>query len=131
MKWMRAIVGGLFAELLVIFLMTPVALAVGLDRLADPGNSPLPMSVGIVIASFVAPLFSTQWVARRLTGRFVAHGLLVGAAAFLVYMIPMTIRGEHQPVIYWIAHAMKIAGGLTGGLVAARRHAGNPIMMGV
>jgi hypothetical protein len=38
-------------------------------------------------------------------------------------MIPMALSGETQPLVYWIAHAMKILGGIAGGVVAARRHA--------
>ena len=80
---------------------------------------PPALNAAIVVASFIAPLLLTQWVARRLTSQFVLHGFLVGFTAFVIYMIPMTLSGESQPLIYWIAHAMKILGGLTGGLVAA------------
>jgi hypothetical protein len=63
-------------------------------------------------------------VAKSLTSQFIFHGFLVGFTAFVIYMIPMTLSGESQPPIYWAAHAAKILGGLTGGFVAARRHAG-------
>ena len=122
MKWTRALLGGLLAEIFVIVLISPVVLVVGLDKLGDPANVPLSIGYSIVIASFIAPAVLTQWVAKPLTSQFVFHGFLVGFTAFVIYMIPMTLSGESQPVIYWIAHAAKILGGLTGGLVAARRH---------
>jgi hypothetical protein len=131
MRWTRAIVGGLLAEALVMLLIAPVALVVGLDTLADRANIPASIGYSVVVASFIAPLVLTQWVARRLADRFVVHGFLVGFTAFVIYMIPMTVSGEQQPLIYWIAHAMKILGGLTGGFVAARRHAAPPAVAAV
>ena len=124
MKWTRALLGGLLAEIFVIVLISPVVLVVGLDKLGDPANVPLSIGYSIVIASFIAPMLLTQWVAKPLTSQFVFHGFLVGFTAFVIYMIPMTLSGESQPPIYWAAHAAKILGGLTGGFVAARRHAG-------
>ena len=122
MNWKRAILGGLLAEVLVLLLIAPVGRAV-FDQLGDPANMPPVVNYAIVTASFVAPLLLTQWVARRLTSQFVLHGFLVGFTAFVIYMIPMTLSGESQPLMYWIAHAMKILGGVTGGLVAGRRFA--------
>ena len=128
MRWLRAILGGILAEMLVLVMVLPVALAVGYDlSTGDPSAVPPALNSSIVIASFIAPLLLTQWVARRLTSQFVLHGFLVGFTAFVVYMIPMTLSGESQPPIYWIAHAMKILGGVTGGVVAARRHAARAI----
>jgi hypothetical protein len=124
MNWKRVLLGGLLAEVLVIVLIAPVALAVGLDTLADPAHIPPSIGYSVGIASFLAPALMTQWVARRITSRHVLHGFLVGLTAFVIYMIPMTISGESQPPIYWVAHAMKILGGLTGGFVAARRYGG-------
>ena len=124
MKWTRALLGGLLAEIFVIVLISPVVLVVGLDTLGDPSNVPLSIGYSIVIASFIAPMLLTQWVAKSLTSQFIFHGFLVGFTAFVIYMIPMTLSGESQPPIYWAAHAAKILGGLTGGFVAARRHAG-------
>jgi hypothetical protein len=124
MNLKRALLGGILAELLVVVLIAPVVLIVGIDALGDPANLPRSIAYSIVIASFAAPAAVTQWVARRVASRLVLHGFLVGLTAFLVYMIPMTLSGESQPAAYWAAHAMKILGGLTGGVVAARRQIG-------
>jgi hypothetical protein len=124
MRWLRAILGGVLAEMLVLVMILPVAYAVGFDLSnSDPSTVPPALNAAVVVASFIAPLLLTQWVARRLTSQFLLHGFLVGFTAFVIYMIPMTLSGESQPLIYWIAHAMKILGGVTGGFVAARRHA--------
>ena len=123
MNWTRALLGGLLAEILVLVLIAPVALIVGLDTLGDPANVPVALGYSIVIASFVAPLLLTQWVTKRASSQFVLHGAVVGFTAFIIYMIPMVLSGESQPPIYWAAHAAKIIGGVTGGVVAARRRA--------
>ena len=124
MRWLRTILGGILAEMLVLVMIMPVALAVGFDLSAgDPAAVPPALNAAIVVASFIAPLLLTQWVARRLVSQFVLHGFLVGFTAFVIYMIPMTLSGESQPPVYWLAHAMKILGGVAGGVVAARRFA--------
>src|SRR5690349_12848005 len=99
MNWKRALLGGLLAEILVMVLIAPVVLAVGLEKLQDPANIPDSIGYSVVIASFIAPIVLTQWVAKRVTSGFVLHGLLVGLTAFAIYMIPMALSGEQQPVI--------------------------------
>ena len=122
MNWMRAIVGGVLAEvLLVVVLMPVVFLFYDFEILQTPDNLPFAIAFLIVAGSFLAPALLTQWVAKRASSRLVLHGLLVGFTAFVVYATPLMLAGEHQPPLYWFAHAMKILGGLTGGFVAARR----------
>ena len=122
MNWMRAIGGGILAEVLLIVVLMPVVfIFFDFDTLQNPDNLPVAIAFLIVAGSFVMPALMTQWVAKRAPSRLVLHGLLVGFTAFVVYATPMVVAGEHQPPLYWIAHAMKILGGLTGGFVAARR----------
>jgi hypothetical protein len=124
MNWMRAILGGILAEVLLIVVLMPVVLIFySIETLQNPDNLPFPIAFIIVAGSFAMPALVTQWVATRAPSRIVLHGLLVGFTAFVVYATPMFLAGEHQPPLYWFAHAMKILGGLTGGFVAARRHA--------
>jgi|SRR5687768_7807507 len=124
MKWIRAIVGGILAELLLIVVLMPVVLIFfSMEALQDPDNLPFVIAFIVVAGSFLMPALMTQWVAKRATSRLVLHGLLVGFTAFVVYATPMVLAGEHQPPLYWVAHAMKILGGLTGGFIAARRQA--------
>jgi hypothetical protein len=122
MNWMRAIVGGILAELLLVVVLMPVVfLFYDFETLQNPDNLPFAIAFLIVAGSFVMPALLTQWVAKRASSRLVLHGLIVGFTAFVVYVTPMLLAGEDQPPLYWIAHAMKILGGLTGGYIAARR----------
>jgi hypothetical protein len=126
MNWKRAIAGGVLAELLLIVLLVPVLAVVGFDSLSDPYKVPASI-LGVVIGgSFITTLLLMQWVARRVSSRFVIHGAIVGLAAFTFYMIPVVIGGGTQPPMYWLAHAMKLLGGMSGGVVAARRYASRP-----
>ena len=125
MNWKRAILGGILAELLLIAAFLPVVLVIGTDSVADPNNVPAGVLVVVIAGSFITTLLLMQWVARRVTAQFVLHGAVVGFAAFAVYIIPVVAGGGEQPPLYWLAHAMKLLGGMTGGIIAARR-AGRP-----
>jgi hypothetical protein len=122
MNWMRAILGGILAEVLLIVVLMPVVLIFySMETLQNPDTLPFAIAFIVVAGSFAMPALVTQWVAKRATSRLVLHGLLVGFTAFVVYATPMFLAGEHQPLLYWLAHAMKVLGGLTGGYVASRR----------
>jgi hypothetical protein len=75
--------------------------------------------VSIVIASAVMPFVFALWVCRRVDSRFVLHGALVGVVAALFYLA--LAWGQPQPLLYRIAHGLKVVGGVAGGLVAGRR----------
>jgi hypothetical protein len=72
-----------------------------------------------VIASFVMPLIFAVWVCRRVESRLVLHGTLVGIVAALFYLA--LAWGQPQPLLYRVAHGLKVVGGAAGGLVAQRR----------
>lgn len=52
---------------------------------------------------------------------FVLHGMHVGMVATVFYLA--LTRLQPEPLAYVIAHVLKLAGGATGGYVAARRSA--------
>jgi putative membrane protein (TIGR04086 family) len=124
MNWKRAVLGGILAELFLIAAFLPVVFLVGTDRLSDPNNMPPAVLGFVIVGSFITTFLLMQWVARRVSSRFVLHGAVVGVAAFVVYMIPVVAGGGEQPPLYWFAHAMKLIGGMCGGLIAARRREG-------
>ena len=128
MNLKRALAGGILAELLVAVLFAPVA--------AVYGTEGTPINVAVVVLSFIAPLVLALWVAKKVPTREIAHGALVGFIAFAFYealivlgpMIGRALGGNppegSQPPIYWVAHAMKILGGTTGGFIAMKRRGG-------
>jgi len=70
-------------------------------------------------AALIATFAVTVWLGRRITSKFVLHGVLIGVVGTLIY-VGLT-RAQPEPWQYWLAHALKVAGGAAGGLVLARR----------
>jgi hypothetical protein len=117
LRWGRVLLGGLLAELLVFAIVFPVLYLFGQRAFL----------ASILIASAAMPFIFAVWVGQRIESRFVLHGALVGLVAALVYM--GLAWGQPQPLLYKIAHGLKVIGGAAGGVVASRRkRAGGPVM---
>lgn len=117
LRWVRVLVGGFLAESLVFAIVFPVLYLFGQRAFL----------ASILIASAVMPFIFAVWVGRRIESRFVLHGALVGLVAALIYM--GVAWGQPQPLLYKIAHGLKLLGGVAGGVVASRRKsARRPIM---
>jgi putative membrane protein (TIGR04086 family) len=108
-RWLRVLLAGFLAEVSVIAIVLPIALLFGKNTL----------SYSAPAASLLACFVFAAWAGRRLTSRFVLHGILVGLAATLIY-VALT-RAAPEPPAYLVAHALKLLGGAAGGFVAARR----------
>jgi hypothetical protein len=109
LRWGRVLVGGFLAELLVFAIVFPALYLFGQRAFL----------ASILIASAVMPFIFAVWVCRRVESRFALHGALVGLVAALIYI--GIAWGQPQPLLYKIAHGLKVAGGMAGGVVASRR----------
>jgi hypothetical protein len=109
LRWGRVIVGGVSAELVVFEIVFPVLHFFGQRAFL----------ASILVASFVMPFLFALWVCWRVTSHFVLHGTLVGIVAALVYLL--VAWGQPEPLLYKIAHGLKLVGGLLGGVVASLR----------
>lgn len=109
LHWGRVIIGGILAELGVFAIVFPVLHFFGQQAFLAL----------ILIASAVMPFLLALWVARRVESHFALHGLLVGIVAALMYLL--IAWGQPEPLLYKIAHGLKLMGGLLGGLWAGRR----------
>ena len=109
LRWGRVFVGGFLAELLVFATVFPVLYLFGQQAFL----------ASILIASAMMPFIFAVWVGRPIESRFVLHGALVGLVAALLYI--GLAWGQPQPLLYKIAHGLKVAGGMAGGVVASRR----------
>ena len=116
LRWGRIVLGGFLAELLLVVAVIPV-------RAAGGGEDAV--TIIAVVGSFVAFVPVAWWLGRRLP-RPVLHGVLMGAFAAAVYtasffvgrMFDPTIPA--MPLLYYVAHVMKLAGGALGGRLAQR-----------
>jgi hypothetical protein len=125
-RWKWIIVGGFLAELTVIaifFLLLLAATAAGVPEIAAP-MTPLDY-IDAMVMSFVTMLVFTIWVGKRIDSAFVLHGVLIGAFGILLFTVMWvgTTGTFAQPALYVVAHGLKIAGGIAGGLIAEKRHA--------
>jgi putative membrane protein (TIGR04086 family) len=112
--WGRILLGGVLAEVALIVAIVPLGLRLGdnfLHYTAPPG-------------SFVMCFLGALWVCRRIESHFILHGTLVGVVAALIYVV--LTRAQPEPFAYIVAHALKLAGGACGGLVAQRRSSSPP-----
>ena len=107
--WVRAALGGFLAELCVFAIVFPTLHFFG--QRAFLGS--------ILIGSAAMPFLFALWVCRRVESRFVLHGALVGIVAALFYLA--LAWNQQQPLLYKVAHGLKVVGGGAGGLVASRR----------
>jgi hypothetical protein len=107
--WVRACIGGFLAELTVFAIVFPARSLFGQRAFLT----------SILVASALMPFVFAVWVCRRVESRFVLHGALVGIVAALFYL--GLAWGQPQPLLYRIAHGLKVLGGAAGGVVASRR----------
>jgi hypothetical protein len=115
--WVRVLVAGFLAELIVFAIVFPVRYLFGQRAFL----------ASILIASAVLPFIFAVWVGRHIDSRFVLHGALVGVVAALIYL--GLAWGQPQPLLYKIAHGLKLVGGMAGGGVASRRRPAAPVVM--
>lgn len=115
--WGRVLVAGFLAELIVFAIVFPVRYLFGQRAFL----------ASILIASALLPFIFAVWVGRHIDSRFVLHGALVGVVAALIYM--GLAWGQPQPLLYKIAHGLKLVGGAAGGVVASRRRPAAAIAM--
>jgi len=109
LRWGRILAAGVMAELAVFAVVFPVQHFFGQQAFL----------ASILVASFVMPYAAALWVCRRAASQFALHGALVGLVAALFYLI--VAWGQTEPLLYKIAHGLKLIGGWLGGIVAARR----------
>lgn len=114
-RWGWILLGGFLAELAVFVVVIPLSLLAGQQSLLYSAPP----------ASFAATFVFGRWVARKAPQRPVLHGVLVGAAATLIY-IGISL-GQPEPIAYVIAHVLKVLGGALGGFVAMKRGAVNTV----
>jgi len=101
--WGRVLVAGFLAELMVFAIVFPVRHFFGQRSFL----------ASILIASAFMPFIFALWVCRHINSGFVFHGALVGVVAALIYL--GLAWGQPQPLLYKIAHALKVVGGAVGG----------------
>jgi hypothetical protein len=108
-QWGRVLLAAFLMELVLFAIAIPLYLS-GLGRVNFYVVPPVAL-----ISTFAV----TLWLGRGVHSNFVLHGVLIGVVGTLMY-IGLT-RAQPEPWQYWLAHALKVAGGAAAGMVLARR----------
>ena len=125
--WGRIVAAAAMAEATVMALFFLLLFAA---TLAGHPEWARPMStldyVDAMVASFAMVFLFTLWVAKGIETGFVLHGVLVAIVSIVMFvaLIFAINKTFNEPPLYIVAHGLKIAGGVAGGMFAAkRRHA--------
>jgi len=117
LRWGRIALGGFLAEVILIVVVIPMRVL---------GSSETAITVLAVAGSFLVFLPVARWLARPLA-RPVLHGVLMGAFAAGIYLVLQGLQQRFDPNapqipwIYYVGHALKLAGGAVGGWLAQSR----------
>ena len=122
--WGLIFLAGFLAEvaiMVVFFTLLAAAALAGVPELARP-ESTLDF-IDAMVSGFLMFFLFTLWVGRRIESGFVLHGALIGITGALLFTtLVFALSGSPaQPSLYWVAHGLKIVGGITGGIVANKR----------
>jgi hypothetical protein len=121
-----SIAAGLLAE---VFTIAVVAIVFFGHRLIAGAETPEQTQAFMMRAgSIVGPLFGViftfvmaLWVVRKAKGRYLAHGLLVGAGAAAIHVVTTMGAPGGYGMIHAIADLLKLAAGAAAAMVAERR----------
>jgi hypothetical protein len=122
--WGLILLTGFLAEvaiLVVFFTLLAAAAIAGVPELARPqGTLDL---IDAMVSGYLMFLLFTLWVSGRIESGFVLHGALIGLTGALLFttLVFVLSGSPAQPALYWVAHGLKIVGGITGGIVANKR----------
>ena len=128
-RWPRAIGYGLLAEIATIFTIVAVVLLYRYlfkRGLAEADYVAFGQRageiLGVVAGTLYVYLFAHKLM-RRISSRFVAHGIVVAIAAIVLSVGGSSIGHQGVPPLYLLASALKlVAGGLAGYLASTRAH---------
>jgi len=122
--WKWIVAAGFLSEvavLAVFFLLLLAATLAGVPEIAKPMSTL--DNVDALLSSFAMVFLFTLWVGKRIEAGFVLHGALIGIVGALLFSVMWiaTTGALAQPPLYVVAHALKVLGGICGGLLVTRR----------
>ncbi len=125
-RWLRAIGYGLLAEISTIVTIIAVVMIYRYGLARDPrdaDDAAFLVRVGAVVGMIGGTVYTfifARLLTRALSGRFVAHGIVVAVAAVALSVGGSIAGHQGVPTAYAMASALKIAAGALAGFLAAR-----------
>jgi len=125
-RWPRVLVGGILLEFALVAVLVPIGEIFG----APPGLARnVTQSAGVFltavpVACGVLGYFAGRIVVRKVSDRFVAHGLLVGVVATGFYLLMSSLAqpgglpdviASYGTIHFWGTQALRVAGCTLGG----------------
>ena len=126
-RWLRAIGYGLLAEISTIVTIIAVTMLyryVFARGLADANYGAFNARVGEVVGIVGGTLYTfvfAQRLMRRLSTRYVAHGIVVALAAIALSVGGSIAGHQGVPAAYLLASTLKIIAGALAGYLAVKR----------
>lgn len=121
LRWGGVVLGGFLGEVATLALIMVLRVMHGYSVRAFDAQLSIVGRATFLVGVFAVLLLFGWGVARKARAQPVAHGLLVGIVAVLVYEL-LTIRIPVPVTWSYVAvHALKLLGGAAGGWIAARR----------
>lgn len=123
--WKRVLVAAVLSEVGVIVVL---GAAIGIYTWLGPTMTAAQSdALGEQVGYYVAPAagvvttaLAVLWAARSLTSDFVRHGALIGLVSVMLTIgFVFGARPEHR-LMYVVAFALRIVGGVAGGVLARR-----------
>ena len=132
-RWLRAIGYGLLAEISTVVSIIAIVVIhryVVARGLTEADYTAFSERVGAIVGILGGTLYTilfARLLMRRLSTRFIAHGIVVALAA-VAFSVGGSIAG-HQgvPSAYVVASALKISAGALAGFLAARARQPRPV----
>jgi len=131
--WVRVLLGGFLIEVVLAVVLLGGFAAAGVDIANGVSTaSALIIGVGCFAAAFVIVL----WLGRGIPSQLVLHGFLMGLVATLLYVGLVAGSGQMSAALaaygsatFVIINAVRIVGGMLGGVACERRRAMRPAML--
>ena len=116
MSWGRILVGGLLVEVALILVFIPLL------AFADIAALMPYIMVGVFVLGFVI----SWWMVKRVKGRHVLHGTLIGVFATLLYFVLCMVQPDgisavitmYGPPLFVLGQVLRIVGCAAGGFAA-------------
>ncbi len=126
LQWARILLTAFLLELTLFVILVPIGLMFGMPG-AGNGSDYTVFFTAVPIGCLVFAFLFGWWMGRRIAARHALHGVVLGVAAFLIYLAvcsipPNTIAAViagYGPTRFWAFNALRLVGSVAG-TVAAR-----------
>lgn len=127
LRWGRILLTAFALELVLFAVLLPIGFVFGMPG-AGNGTDFTVFFVAVPLGCLAFGYLFGLWLGRRVSSRYVLHGVLLGVAAMLIYLAVCSIppnsiaaaMAGYGPVRFWAFNGLRLVGCVTGTLYAQR-----------